>query len=227
MTSSGAASWPRRWRARVTTHTECSSVRVPIRSGQRARDDVPGFWPCTKRLGRRGRRVAASQGEGRARPEVHRRIQHFTEPPPRYTEATLIKDLEDKASAARARTRTSCPSSGPREYVEKEEGACARPHSAGKYGKRSSAFPGSLRHVVHRSDGAKSLTRSKRRVHVAECGEGFLSAIQGIAEHLDEKKTRLKSELQENRRQVREVRSTPHQEVGRNGQFLACPRTRV
>ena len=33
--------------------------------------------------------------------------QHFTEPPPRYTEATLVKALEERASAARQRTPQS------------------------------------------------------------------------------------------------------------------------
>ena len=51
-----------------------------------------------------------SEGE-QLRLETIRPDQHFTEPPPRYTEATLVKELKKKASAARPPTPRSFPPS--------------------------------------------------------------------------------------------------------------------
>ena len=50
-----------------------------------------------RRRGGRGRRPAALYGEGRAarRKSASTSTQHFTEPPPRFTEATLVKRMEE------------------------------------------------------------------------------------------------------------------------------------
>ncbi len=61
------------------------------------------------------------EGEGKTLPRVTegqvlkldtiRPDQHFTEPPPRYTEATLVKELKKTASEGRRRTRRLFPPS--------------------------------------------------------------------------------------------------------------------
>jgi len=48
--------------------------------------------------------------------------QHFTQPPPRYTEALLIKDLEEKGIGRPSTYHTILSTIVDRKYVEKEEG---------------------------------------------------------------------------------------------------------
>ncbi len=56
--------------------------------------------------------------------------QHFTQPPPRYTEATLIKELEEKGIGRPSTYATILDNIQEREYVAKEKGP-AVPHRIG------------------------------------------------------------------------------------------------
>ncbi|HEY5647897.1 MAG TPA: DNA topoisomerase, partial [Nitrospiria bacterium] len=57
--------------------------------------------------------------------------QHFTQPPPRFTEALLIKDLEDKGIGRPSTYHSILSTIVDREYVEKEEGRL-KPTDLGK-----------------------------------------------------------------------------------------------
>ena len=54
--------------------------------------------------------------------EMIRPEQHFTEPPPRYTEATLVKDLEEKGIGRPSTYATIISTIVDREYVTKDQG---------------------------------------------------------------------------------------------------------
>jgi len=69
-----------------------------------------------------GRRLPAVREGQTLRMDKIRPDQHFTEPPPRYTEATLVKELEDKGIGRPSTYASIISTIVEREYVTKDQG---------------------------------------------------------------------------------------------------------
>ena len=152
-------------------------------------------------------------------------IQHFTEPPPRYTEATLIKDLEDKGIGRPSTYANIVSIIQDREYVEKEEGRL-RPTTLGRQVWKTlerffpevfdTSFTAQMEQELDRIEGGEFVWQNVVK--------DFYQPFKESLEHLDEKKARLKSELQEETDvKCEKCGSNLIKKWGRNGQFLACP----
>jgi DNA topoisomerase-1 len=69
-----------------------------------------------------GNRLPPVREGDQLRLETIRPEQHFTEPPPRYTEATLVKELEEKGIGRPSTYATIISTIVEREYVTKDQG---------------------------------------------------------------------------------------------------------
>ena len=151
--------------------------------------------------------------------------QHFTEPPPRYSEASLIKELED-GGIGRPSTYASIVSIiQDREYVVKEEGRL-KPTTLGRqvWLTLEGFFPDIF---------DKSFTAlMEEELDKVEGGEDtwqkvvqdFYTPFRGALDQIDDKKERIKSELQEaTDLECEKCGRKLIKKWGRNGQFLACP----
>ena len=80
--------------------------------------------------------LTPEKGEAKADPAALARgfslEQHFTQPPPRFTQATLIKELEDKGIGRPSTYAAIMASILNREYVEEDESKRMRPTSLGR-----------------------------------------------------------------------------------------------
>jgi DNA topoisomerase-1 len=152
-------------------------------------------------------------------------IQHFTEPPPRYTEATLIKDLEDKGIGRPSTYANIVSIIQDREYVVKEEGKLM-PTSLGRQvwitlerffpELFDTSFTALMEQELDKVEGGDYTWQ--------QVVKDFYDPFKESLDHIDEKKDGLKKKLQE------EVDVTCDKcgrnlikKWGRNGQFLACP----
>ena len=152
-------------------------------------------------------------------------IQHFTEPPPRYTEATLIKDLEDKGIGRPSTYANIVSIIQDREYVEKEEGRL-RPTTLGRQVWKTlerffpevfdTSFTAQMEQELDKVEGGEFTWQNV----VKDFYQPFAESL----EQIDEKKTRLKNELQEETDvKCEKCGRNLVKKWGRNGQFLACP----
>jgi DNA topoisomerase-1 len=158
-------------------------------------------------------------------PETIEGTQHFTEPPPRYTEASLIKDLEDRGIGRPSTYANIVSIIQDRDYAIKENGRLA-PTTLGRQvwvtlerffpEVFDTSFTAQMEQELDKVEGGDFTWQHV----VGDFYEPFKEAL----EHIDEKKDGLKSSLQE------EVDITCEKcgrklikKWGRNGQFLACP----
>ena len=128
--SSGSARWPRRWRPRSSRPRRSSWPTAPTSCGRSAtQGPVRRLRPRLHRGSRRRRRRRRGDrpAAGARRPATGRRsrtsrpTQHFTEPPPRFTEATLIKALEEHGIGRPSTYAATISTIVDRGYVRVEE----------------------------------------------------------------------------------------------------------
>ncbi len=149
--------------------------------------------------------------------------QHFTEPPPRYNEATLVKTLEEKGIGRPSTYATILSVIQNRAYVEKQQGRF---------------YPTELGMVVSDllvqsfSDIFDVAYTARMEEELDEVEEGKLTWKQALEEFYD----KFKKDLKAAEREMHDVKGEgrPTEEVcekcgrpmvirlGRNGQFLAC-----
>ena len=152
--------------------------------------------------------------------------QHFTQPPPRYTEATLIKALEENGIG---RPSTYAPTIGTilaREYIERE-GKALRPTALGEVTTRlmKEQFP----EVVD----VEFTANMEKQLDSVESGKNnWIRTLDDFYEGFAKTLAQAEENLSGERIQVPEVESDVVCELcgrkmviksGRYGKFLACP----
>jgi DNA topoisomerase-1 len=150
--------------------------------------------------------------------------QHFTQPPPRFTEALLIKDLEEKGIGRPSTYHTILSTIVDRKYVEKEEGRL-KPTDLGV------VVNGLL--VQHFPDVLNVQFTAKMETELDEIEEGDKPWVETVREFYGPFAKRLAKAQKEMRDVKRE--EIPTEIVcekcgrnlvikwGRHGRFLACP----
>jgi DNA topoisomerase-1 len=151
--------------------------------------------------------------------------QHFTEPPPRYSEASLIKELEDKGIGRPSTYASIVSIIQDREYVVKEEGRL-KPTTLGRQvwitlegffpDIFDTSFTALMEGELDKVEGGEDTWQ--------KVVQDFYTPFKGALDHIDEKKEGIKSALQV----VTDVTCEKCgrqliKKWGRNGQFLACP----
>ena len=119
-----------------------------------------------------------TEGE-KLRLEKIRPDQHFTEPPPRYTEATLVKELEEKGIGRPSTYASIISTIVEREYVNKDQGR----FTPTMLGERVSdllvkSVRGYFRRGFHRAPGRRAGRNRGRQADLAQSGEGILGPIR-------------------------------------------------
>lgn len=153
-------------------------------------------------------------------------LQHFTQPPPRYTEATLVKELE-KQGIGRPSTYATIVTVIQKDYVEKDDSKRFRPTEMG--GIVTDLLIQNFPEVLNTSFTAKM----EEKLDAVE--EGSQNWQKLLEEFYSEFKGQLDSAT-ENMKSVKQE-ATPTDilcdkceqanmviKFGRNGRFLACPR---
>ena len=151
--------------------------------------------------------------------------QHFTEPPPRYTEGTLVKELEENGIGRPSTYATIVGTILAREYVERDRGKL-RPTELGSTVSRLlvKVFPD-----VFNVDFTALMETELDRVETGECQwsrvvKDFYEPFSSVLAKAEGSKDQIKKDLQEESDE-----SCPKcgrkmvKKFGRNGPFLACP----
>jgi DNA topoisomerase-1 len=151
--------------------------------------------------------------------------QHFTEPPARFTEASLIKELEDKGIGRPSTYANIVSIIQDREYVLKQNGTLVPTTLGRQVWLTLEGFFPEVFDVSFTAEMEKELDKVEGGVDKwQDVVRDFYKPFKKALEHIDEKKDRIKSSLQEESDLTCEKCGKKLiKKWGRNGQFLACP----
>jgi len=151
--------------------------------------------------------------------------QHFTEPPPRYTEASLIKELEDNGVGRPSTFASIVSIIQDRDYVKKDEGRL-KPTTLGKqvWLTLEGFFP-DLFETTFTAQMEEELDKVESGDDTwQQVVQDFYKPFKKDLDQIDDKKEKIKSELQEETDvECEKCGRKLIKKWGRNGQFLACP----
>jgi DNA topoisomerase-1 len=150
--------------------------------------------------------------------------QHFTQPPPRYTEALLIKDLEEKGIGRPSTYHTILSTIVDRKYVEKEEGRL-HPTDLGSTVNELLVehFPDLLN--------VQFTARMENELDEVEEGEkAWVETVEEFYQPFSQRLTKAKKEMRDVKREEIPTEIVCEKcgknmviKWGRHGRFLACP----
>ena len=201
-------------------------AREPI-APKRAEEPAPGA-EGTGGDGPGGEGPAASGNgapEDLAAPEVIRPEQHFTQPPPRYTEASLVKALEEENIGRPSTYATIVGTITSREYVARDKGRLKPTDLGMKVNELLvSAFPDvfNVGFTAAMEEELDGIEEGKQEWH---------SVVQDFWGPLHKDLQSAEKQSQEHRKKVEEKSDVPCpncgrmlvKKFGRRGPFLACP----
>lgn len=151
--------------------------------------------------------------------------QHFTEPPPRYTEATLVKTLEERGIGRPSTYATIVSTILTRDYVQREKGRL-HPTDLGR------TVTKLLVDVFADIFDVDFTARMETELDRIETGDdqwidvvrGFYDPFKKDLDAAESRKSELKSDLQvESEQECEKCGAKLIKKFGRNGPFLACP----
>ena len=174
------------------------------------------------------------EGEGRTLPELHGGDvlkllellpeQHFTEPPPRYTQASLIKELEEKGIGRPSTYATIVGTILNREYVHENESKRLQPTRLGLL--VTDLLVGSFPDILNVEFTAGMEDELDK---IEEGTENWVTAIRNFYKpfekdlaEAEEKMPSVKGEGQKTDLVCDKCKSPMVIKWGRNGEFLAC-----
>ncbi|MFH1755357.1 MAG: type I DNA topoisomerase [Candidatus Latescibacterota bacterium] len=151
--------------------------------------------------------------------------QHFTEPPPRYSEASLIKELEDLGIGRPSTYANIVSIIQDREYVQKQTGKLAPTTLGRQVWLTLRGFFPELFDLSFTAEMEKELDKVESGIDKwQDVVKDFYKPFKNSLDHIEEKKEGIKSSLQEESDlDCEKCGKKLIKKWGRNGQFLACP----
>ena len=172
-----------------------------------------------------GRLPEVSKGESLEYRDAERE-QHFTQPPPRYTEATLVRALEERGIGRPSTYATIVSTILTRDYIQREKGRL-HPTDLGRTVTRL------LLSVFSDIFDVDFTARMETELDKIETGEdpwievvrSFYDPFRKDLTQAESRKSELKNGIQaESDQSCEQCGSKLVKKFGRNGPFLACPR---
>jgi DNA topoisomerase-1 len=171
-------------------------------------------------------RLPALQAGERLTPEAILPAQHFTEPPPRYTEGTLVKVLEEKGIGRPSTYATIVGTILTRDYVQRDRGKLTPTELGMTVSKLLTKLFGDVFDVEFTARMEKELDRVESgKDRWDEVVTEFYGPFRRDLDSAEAQRDSVRASLaQESDKVCPNCGSRMVKKYGRNGPFLACPR---